>query len=133
MYSISELPLAIVLVDDGSAVAECWANGDHAANFLGFRGLAGDMTALCPSIIALAQCSSAPSGQQSALGASLPQVLVSLVRKHKRISVQGEPAQGDSGTTSWLIKGVDCELQEGEATVLRLVLEQACQLGPKVS
>lgn len=47
--------------------------------------------------------------------------------------MQGEPLQGDTGTTSWLIKGVDGDLEESEATVLRLVLEQACQLGPKVS
>lgn len=91
------------------------------------------MSTLCPSIIASAQNASFPSEQKSLLGASLPQLLRSLVRKHKRICVQGEPPQGDVGTTSWLIKGGDGDLEESEATVLRLVLEQAAQLGPKVS
>lgn len=120
------------IIDDGSAVAECWADGDQAVNFLGFRELAGDLTTLCPSIIALAQNSSLPIEQRSPLGVSLPRLLRSLVRKHKRICVQGEPPQGDAGTTSWLIKGVDGDLEESEATVLRFFLEQACQSGPKI-
>jgi hypothetical protein len=91
------------------------------------------VSTFCPSSIALAQLSSHPNENQAGLGESLPQALRSVVRRHKRVCVQGEPPQGDMGTTSWLMKGVDGDLQESEAIILRLILEQACQRGPKVS
>lgn len=125
--------MGFVLVDDGSAVAECWASGDQAAKLLGLHGLAGDVPTFCPAIIASAQISSHLNEDQADLGESLPQVLRSVVRRHKRVSVQGEPPQGDMGLTSWLIKGVDGDLEESEAMIVRLVLEQACQRSPKVS
>ncbi|KAG0558429.1 hypothetical protein KC19_10G027600 [Ceratodon purpureus] len=120
------------IIDDGSAVAECWANGDMAAKLLGLYGSAGDVSTFCPSMIALAQLSSDPSENQAGLGESLLQVLRSVVRRHKRVCVHGELPQGDTGTTSWVIKGVDGDLEESEAMILRFVLEQACQRGPKV-
>lgn len=122
-----------VLADDGSAVAECWASGDQAANLLGFRELARNIPPFCPSIYALASKIPFFKDQQSGQKASLMQVLRFLVRKHNRVCVQGEPSQGDTGTTSWLMKGIDSDLAESEATLLKLILEQACQLGPKVS
>lgn len=125
--------MASLVVDDGSAVAECWASGNEAAILLGLHGSGRHMSPVSPSIISLAQNFSLHGEQQLTPRTSWPQVLRCLVRKHKNIFFQGKTSQEDAETISWVAKGANGDLEESDALVLRLFLEQSCQLGPKVS
>lgn len=121
----------LFVVDDGSAVAECWARGQEAAKILGMPELISGMSTQCPSIEKILH-KVLPSEKKSGTGPLLHQVLSSLVQRHKHISVIGEPSQGDTGSTSWLVKSPNGDLEEHEAIILKLLVTQACQAGPKV-
>lgn len=123
----------LLVVDDGSAVAECWARGKEAAKILGLPELIRRMSTQCPPFEELLHKVLLPSERKSGTRTSLHQVLSSLVRRHKQISVIGEPSQGDTGSTSWLVKSPNGDLEEHEAIILKLLMNQACQAGPKVS
>jgi len=65
--------------------------------------------------------------------ASLDQVLCMLVHCHGHITVETEGLQPETGSMSWLVKGADVNiLQEEEGVILRVIMQQACQMSSLV-
>lgn len=122
------------VADDGSAVAECWASYKQAADLLGFPEPSGHTPAQSKVFCNLIHKLLRLLDRHSAEAVSLDQVLSLLVQKHGRIIVLGEPPQGDTGSTSWLIRAANGDrLQDEEALILRLFMQRACQMVSKVS
>jgi len=56
-----------------------------------------------------------------------------LVHCHGRITVETEGLQAETGSMLWLVKGADGNtLQEEEGGILRVIMQQACQMSSLV-
>jgi hypothetical protein len=116
--------------DDGSSVADCWVTGQVATELLGFPSLFENTQAQLQ--ILTSRVFPVPK-QGSEIEASLDQVLCMLVHCHGRITVETEGWQAETENMLWLVKGADGKtLQEEEGLILRVIMQQACQMSSLV-
>jgi len=118
------------MADDDSSVADCWATGQVATELLGFPSrfekTQGQLQILTSRIFSVLKWG-------SEMEASLDQVLCMLVHCYGHIPVETEGLQAETGNMSWLVKGADGNtLQEEEGVILRVIMQQACQMSSLV-
>ncbi|CAK9883350.1 unnamed protein product [Sphagnum jensenii] len=130
MLHCVSVTLGCFTIDDGSSVADCWATGQVATELLGFPSLfektQAQLQIVTSRIFPVLK-------QGSEMEASLDQVLCMLVHCHGRITVETEGLQAETGNMLWLVKGADGNtLQEDEGVILKVIMQQACQISSLV-